>query len=121
MTLELERDVAEKRAGQQSRLAEDLEPVTDPEDDAPALSEPGDLLHDRTESRDRSWTEIVPVGEASGNDHEVGITQLTLSMPHEARLGLDHGLQCLEAIVVAVGARKRDDDRPHAAAPAPAA
>ena len=64
--------VAEQRARQQARLAEDLEAVADPQHQAALVGEGDDRLHRRREAGDRPGPQVVAVGEAAGDDDRVG-------------------------------------------------
>src|SRR5205814_1265638 len=68
--------VAGQRAGQQVRLAQDLEAVADAEHGQPVAGRLDDRVHDRGEPRDRAAAQVVAVGEAAGQDHRVDPVQV---------------------------------------------
>ena len=78
--------VEQQRAGQQPRLAEDLEPVADAEHRPAARGEGGDRLHRRREAGDRAGPQVVAVGEAAGDDDRVDAAQVALLVPDQPRL-----------------------------------
>src|SRR5688500_17871118 len=77
---ESETRVPQQRSGEEVRLAENLEPVTDAEH----RSTPGSVslyrLHDRAEARDRSGAQVVTVTEPSGQHHYIGALEIGLAM-----------------------------------------
>ena len=58
---------------EQASLAGDLKSVADSEDGAATVSERLHLAHDGREARHRARAQVIAVGEASREDHDVGI------------------------------------------------
>ena len=88
---EAHRLVEQQRAGQQARLAEDLEAVADPQHRAAAGGEGGDRLHRRREAGDRARPQVVAVGEAAGDDDAVDAGEVALFVPDQPRLAAGQG------------------------------
>ena len=84
---ELASDVADHRAGQQMRLAQDLEPVADAEHRQAALGGPNHLTHDRREPGDRTGAQVIAVTEAAGQDDRIHIGKRIGCMPQRDRFG----------------------------------
>ena len=63
--------VAPHGAGQEARLEQDLEAVADAEHQPARLGVPLDRRHHRRERRHRAGAQVVAVGEAARQDHEV--------------------------------------------------
>ncbi len=78
---ELQRRVAQQRAGEEVGLAGDLESVADAEHGGAALGVRHDLAHDRAEAGDGAGAEIVAVAEAAGEDHDVDALQVVILVP----------------------------------------
>src|SRR5687767_3517144 len=112
-TDELERGVAQQRAGKQSRLAGDLKPVAEADHGPTALSVLHDLAHDRAEARDRAGAQVVAVAEAAGEDDDVTPLQVVILVPEVDRFLAERLDDGLKGVVVAVGARERDDAELH--------
>jgi hypothetical protein len=102
-----------KRAGQQVRLAQDLEAVADAEHRQPSPGRRDEFLHDRREPGDGAAAQVITVGEATGQDHRVGTAQVTVVMPQRNRLrsGIPNGTG---RIGVIKRPWKRDNAYPHA-------
>ena len=79
--------VEQQRAGEQARLAEDLEAVADAEYRAARGGELAHRLHRRREAGDRAGAQVVAVGEAAGDDDGVDPVQVALFVPDQPRLG----------------------------------
>ena len=78
--------VEQQGAGEQARLAEDLEAVADAEHRAARGGELGDRLHRRREAGDRAGPQVVAVGEAAGDDDRVDAAEVALFVPDQPRL-----------------------------------
>jgi hypothetical protein len=85
MAAEAQLDVAQQRPRQQSRLAQDLEAVADPQHRRPARGRLGDRFHRRAEAGDRPSPQVVAVGEAAGDDDAVDAVQVAAFVPDEPR------------------------------------
>src|SRR5437588_7162005 len=103
----LERGVADERAGQEARLAQDLEAVADAPDQATAVGKLTDLFHDRREARDRTGAQVVAIREASGQDDAVAAFEVVVLVPQIDQLGAKHLVD--DPSAVAVGPRARED------------
>src|SRR5215211_7757963 len=80
-TDERERRVRPQRAGQQPRLAEDLEAVADPEHEAALGGEGRDRSQRRREAGDRAAPEVVAVREPAGQDDGGDIRETIVTVP----------------------------------------
>src|ERR1700687_2732022 len=110
---ELEMGVPHQRAGKQARFAGDLEAVADTDHWSATLCVRGDLLHDRTESGDRSCSQVISVAEPAGQDDHVRALKVVILVPQITSLpaqDLGHGVI---GVVIAVRARKRHDPELH--------
>src|SRR5690606_1127809 len=87
--------VLDHRAGQQVRLAEDLEAVADAEHRYAAVRGVDDLVHHGREAADSAGAQVVAVGEAAGQHDRVDILQIGVAVPQRDRLGArdPHGAQ----------------------------
>src|SRR5690606_18070118 len=87
--------VLDHRAGQQMRLAEDLEAVADAEDGHAAVRGVDHLVHHGGEAADRPGPQVVAVGEAAGQHDRVDLVQRVVAVPQRDRLGAaeTHGAQ----------------------------
>ena len=105
-----------QRAGQQVRLAQDLEAVADAEHREPRLRRRDQLGHHRGEAGDRAASQVVAVGEAAGEDHRVHAAQVPVGVPERDwhRPGVAHGAG---RIGVVEGARECDNAYPHVLQP----
>ena len=99
--------VRQQRAGQQPRLAQDLEAVADAEHRAARAGEALDLLHHRREARDRADPQVVAVGEAAGDDDRVGAAQVVVGVPEQ--LGVADPPRRLQRVHLVTRAGEADD------------
>ena len=97
---EAEAAVAHQRAGQQARLAQDLEAVADAEHEAAVGGEAHDAVHDRREARHRAAAQVVAVGEAAGQDDAVDAVQRPVFVPERHRDLAEHLLERVKGVVV---------------------
>src|SRR2546430_586906 len=109
----LERCVADQRTRQESRLAQDLEPVADAPDQASPVGELADLLHHRREPGDRTGPQIVAVGEAAGQDHAVAAFQVGVLVPEVGQLRAEHLVDDPPAVAVGPRPGKYNDAELH--------
>ena len=108
-TDELELLVRAEHAGQQPRLAEDLEAVADAEHGATSRGEAADRVHRRREAGDRAATKVVAVREAAGEDDRAGLgRKLGLVVPDENRIRAECP-QRPRGVAIVVGPRERED------------
>ena len=110
--------VADERAGQQVRLAQDLEAVADAQDGQASSGLAHDLAHDGSGRRDRAAAQVVAVGEAAGDDDRVDAVQVGVLVPQ------GHGLRARDfhragGVAVVEGTGEGDDsDAGHCTPPA---
>ena len=110
--------VADERAGQQVRLAQDLEAVADAQDGQASSGFAHDLAHDGSSRRDRAAAQVVAVGEAAGDDDRVDAVQVGVLMPQGHRLRA-RDFHRAGGIAIVKGAGEGDDsDAGHCAPPA---
>src|SRR6185437_7198908 len=95
-------DVRQQRARQQTRLAQNLEAVADPEHRPAFAGELDHRLHRLREARDRTGAQVVPVGEAARDDDRVGALQVAVAMPDQ--LGVPHVPRGLDRVHLVAGA-----------------
>ena len=100
--------VADQRAGEQVRLAEDLEAVADAEDRQAALCGGDQGVHHGCEPGDRAAAEVVAVGEAAGQHDRVDGLQGAVAVPQGDRVaaGQPHGAGGVDVVE---RAREGDD------------
>src|SRR5207237_1355815 len=82
----LEPRVPHQPARQEPRLAQDLKPVADAEDRPAGARVRGDGAHDRREPGDRARAKVIAVAEAPRQDHDVGVPQVGVAVPHVVRV-----------------------------------
>src|SRR5207237_4685120 len=97
------------------RLAEDLEAVADPPDQAALRGELQNPLHDRAEARDGPRAQVVAVAEAPGQDDAVDAVQVWVLVPEVRHLRVQHVLDHPPAVAVGPGPGKHDDPEFHGA------
>src|SRR5450759_3260933 len=86
----LQRGVADERAGQQTGLTQDLEPVADAPHQSATIGEVADLFHHGRKPGDRSRAKVVAVGEAARNDDAVATLEVRVLVPQVLKLGSEH-------------------------------
>jgi hypothetical protein len=98
--------VAEQGTGQQSGLAGDLEAVADAEHRraAPACATTSCMIGLKRAMAPA--TQVVPVAEAAGQDHEVRALQIMILVPEEDRLRAEMVDDGVVRVLVAVRARE---------------
>ena len=105
--------------GQQPGLEQHLEAVADADHRAAGGGEALHLLHHRRKARDGAGAKVVAVGEAAGQDHDVGAGQRRVLVPDELGVLTQDVLGGVVGVVVAVGAGEDHDRELHDAAPGP--
>ncbi len=111
---ELQPRIAHQRAGQKPGLGQDLEAVAHAKNEAPAGGVRDDCLHYRRAAGDGAASQIVAVGEAAWNDHEVGACgQCGLGVPQLANLRPGAALKGPDHVILTVDAGEHDDCRLH--------
>ena len=110
--------VADERAGQEVRLAQDLEAVADAQDGQASSGFAHDFAHDGGSCGDRTAAQVVAVGEAAGDHDRVDAVQVGVLVPQGHGLGASD-LHRAGGVAVIEGAREGDDsDAGHCAPPA---
>ena len=100
-----------QRARHEARLGEHLETVADAKHRSTFGRVARDRLHHGRKTGQRSWSQVVPVGESAGKDDAVERRQVTLGMPDELRIGAE--LRDRRGrVVLTVGPREDDDANP---------
>jgi hypothetical protein len=107
--------VAHQDARQQSRLAGDLEAVADPEHEAAAEGVLADCFHDGGPGGDGSAAQVIAVGEAAWQHHEIGARGERMVLVPGHRHLRAGGSERPRDVGVAVGAREGDDGGAHQA------
>jgi hypothetical protein len=100
--------VADQGAGQQVRLAQDLEAVADAEHRHATLGRRDDLGHDGREAGDRTGAQVVAVREAARQDHSIDALEVVVTVPQRNGLAAGDAYGALRVDVVQ-GPRERDD------------
>ena len=111
---EAEAGVAEEGAGKEAGLGEDLEAVADAEDVAALGREVLDGLHDGGLGGHGAAAEVVPMGEAAGEDDEVEARgEGVLAVPEHQGLVARGAPEGEGHVALAVGAGEDDDGGLH--------
>jgi hypothetical protein len=100
--------VPDEGTWEEAGFAEDLEAVTDTEDEAAVLGELADGLHDGAESGDGAAAEVVAVAEAAGDEDGVDIAEAMFLMPDVFGV-LAELAQGMDGILVAIGCGELED------------
>ena len=111
--MNFEAGVAGQRAGQQVRLAQDLEPVADAEHRQAGPGGGHQLAHHRGEPGDGTAAQVVAVGEAAGQDRRVHAAQVAVAVPEHDRFGPGEPDRTRRVPVIQ-RPRKSNDPNPHA-------
>ncbi len=110
---EVEAFVANERAGEKSAFTENLKTIADADDGAAGCGETFHRLHDRGEAGDGSAAEVVTIRKAAGNDDGVESGKRSILVPDKVGGGVGEGVECEDAVLVAVRAREADDGEFH--------
>jgi hypothetical protein len=106
---ELELAVGPEHAGQEPRLAEDLEAVADTEHGSSVCGERAHRLHHGRDTGDRAAAEVVAVREPAREDDAGNVPrQCALGVPDGDGLGAER-LECEPRVTVVVRPGERDD------------
>src|SRR5579862_101582 len=108
---EMEGGVADERAGEQPRFAENLEAVADAEDELSLARLLDDGAHDGRESRDGPATQVVAIGKAAWQDDKIISRDGGFLVPNV--VGVAGLPQDAVAILIAIRSRKPDDRTSH--------
>src|SRR5690606_27460069 len=103
--------IANQRAGQQSRFAENLKSVADAEHMSAIACEFLQFLHDRAEPRNRARAKIIAIAESTRNQHRVSIAERVFLVPNESRGMAEHVFQNVHKVLVAIGAGKLENSK----------
>ena len=96
--------------GKQSRLAQNLEAIADAEHQPAAPGMGPHRIHDRRPRSDGAAAQIVAIGKAAGNDHEIGAgRQRGVGVPHHGRFGARHKPERARHVALAIDAGEDDD------------
>ena len=107
---ELDARVALQDAGQQFRLAQNLEAVAHAHHEAALARMVAHGGHDRRMRRDRAAAQIVAIGEAAGQHDQIGAGgKLALAVPHHRGLAAGHELERMRHVALAVRSGEDDD------------
>ena len=117
LAVKLQVAVAQHRAGEESRLAENLEAVADAQDRPAGSGEVADGGHHRGKPGDRAGAQVVAVRKAARQHDDVGAVEARLLVPDELRLLPEHVLRGVIRVVIAVGSGKNDDAEFHGQLP----
>ena len=110
---ELKGTVANQRPGQQPGLAEDLEPVADPQHQPAFRREPLHRLHHRAEPCNGPGAQIIAVAESAGDNDRIGLAQRRLLVPKQPRRMAEHVPQDMDHVLVAIRTGKLEDGEVH--------
>src|SRR6266511_338690 len=77
----LEPGIAHQRAGQEARLAQNLEPIADAEDGTARARVRGDRAQHRRKPGDGPGAKIITIAEAARQDDRIGLFQVGVAMP----------------------------------------
>src|SRR6202162_1007878 len=113
LAAKLERCIADESAGQEPRLAKDLEPIADPPDQSAAVGELADLLHHRRKPGDRARAKVVAVSEAAGQDDAVAALEVGVLVPQVLKVGSEHLVDHPTAVAVRPRAGEHDNSKLH--------
>jgi hypothetical protein len=108
----LQRTIANQGARQQVGFGQDLEAVTDAEDEAAVVGELFDRLHHRTEPGDGPATQVIAITETAGDNDRVGIAERRILVPDEAR-GVTEMAKRVNRVLIAVGRGELEDGKIH--------
>ncbi len=107
--------IALQHAGQQTRLAENLETVANAEDQAPAAREFFHRAHHRRKPRNRARAQVIAVGKSAGQQDRVKPVHFFGLMPQEFNRLVENFAERVLGVVVAIRARKHDHTEFHRA------
>src|SRR5579875_494637 len=111
---EAQTGIAHQDTGQKARLNQDLKAVADAKNEAAPGGMGANRLHDWRARGDRPAAQIVAIGEAPGEEHNVGARgQGVFRMPDEGRLHAGHTLKGADGIALAIGTGEENDGGAH--------
>jgi hypothetical protein len=112
-TNEMQIAIANQRTWQQTGLTQNLKPVTNTQDETPAISKLLDGVHDGREPSKSARAEVVSIGKPTRDDDRVVRTQIGVAVPDEVdRLPYLFGNDVI-CVVIAIGSWKNYDAEFH--------
>ena len=105
--------VADERAWQEPRLAEDLESVANSQHRPAFRGETPHRLHDRAETGNGPGAQIISITEAAGDDDGVKAGQRTLLVPDKSPRLAENVPHHVQGVLVAIGSGKLEDGEIH--------
>ena len=106
--------VAHQHAGQQTRLAQDLETVADAEHEAAVGRELAHRVHHGRARGNGTAAQVVTVGEPAGHDYEISpLRQRGLCMPDHRGLLAGGELQRARHVALAIDSGEDENGRFH--------
>ena len=105
--------VAHQRAGQQPRLAQNLESVAYAHHQSARVGKLPHALHDRRKARDRPGPQVVAIGKSARDQDCVAAFQVVRLMPQIRHRRAHHRAECVVRILIAVGTGKHQNAELH--------
>src|SRR5262249_28746145 len=90
VTAELQAIVGQERAGEEARLAQYLKTITNAQNQSPRIGKAPDFGHDRRKTRDGPRSQVVAVGEATGENQGIDGGKLGRGVPDIVNRGLEN-------------------------------
>ena len=113
LTAKLQRTIADERAGQETRLAENLKAIANAQHMTAIVGKFLHRLHHWAKACDGTGAQVIAVTEAAGDEHGVRIAQARFLVPKQPGRMAEDIAQHMNAILVAVGTGKLDDSKVH--------
>ena len=113
LTAEEETVIAHQCPGQQPCLTEDLKAVADTQDEHAGIGRATDGSHDRGKAGNRAASEVITVGESSGQNDGIVSGKGGLLVPYDLCCDTRKGGQCGLTIRVAIRAGELNDGDLH--------
>jgi hypothetical protein len=111
---EFQRRIAHEHTGQEPGLAENLKAIANAEDEPAALGMCADCVHDRRAGRDGAASQIVAIGEPTGQDNKVGsFRQSGVGMPDHLRPPARGQLDRARDVAFSIRSWKNNDNGVH--------
>jgi hypothetical protein len=110
---EMQIAVANQRTWQQTGFAQNLKPVTNTQDETPAISELLDGVHNRREPSKCACAEVVPISKPTRDDDRVVRTQIGVAVPDEVDGLPDLFGNDVICVVIAIGSWENYDAEFH--------
>src|SRR5205085_4527841 len=113
LTNVLQANIAHESARQKARLAQDLEAVTDAENQSSTVGELLHRFHDGRKLGDRARAQVVPVGKPARHNDRVAIFEVMRFVPQECDWLFRYLLDSPVSVVITVRSGKDDDAEFH--------